>query len=298
VAVVAQWILVVRKRLPPWEGRRITVTWRADLGELSDKALLARLRPLPPDSTERAAICEVLVERYAHLVRACVRPYRRSPEPLEDLTQVGYLGLLKAIGNFDPAFGDSLPAYAAPCISGEIKRHFRDKRWQVHVRRPLQELLLEIRAVSGELAQERGRAPADGELAALLGATEDDIRQARQAGLAFAATSLDAPVSDDDDAAPLAEMLGEDDQAVEDAIDMQAVRTHLDDLPEREQRILNLRFYGNLTQAEIGQRLGLSQMHVSRLLARALAYLRHQLTSEPGRSKATARGLSTDVGSR
>jgi RNA polymerase sigma-B factor len=167
------------------------VTWRADLGELSDNALLARLRPLPPDSPERAAICEVLVERYAHLVRACVRPYRASPEPAEDLMQVGYLGLVKAIGNFDPGLGDSLPAYAAPCVSGEIKRHFRDKRWQVHVRRPLQELLLEIRAVSGELAQERGRAPADDELATLLGVTEDDIRQARQAGLAFAAASLD-----------------------------------------------------------------------------------------------------------
>jgi len=275
----------------------ITVTWRADLRELSDNALLARLRPLPPGSAERAALCEVLVERYAHLVRACVRPYRASPEPAEDLMQVGYLGLLKAIGNFDPGLGDSLAAYAAPCISGEIKRHFRDKRWQVHVRRPLQELLLEIRAVSAELAQEHGRAPADGELAALLAVTEDDIRQARQAGLAFAASSLDAPLSDAEDAAPLADLLGADDQAVEHAIDMEAVRTHLDDLPEREQRILNLRFYGNLTQAQIGQRLGLSQMHVSRLLTRALAYLRHQLTSEPGRSTATAHELSADAGS-
>ena len=273
------------------------MSWRADLEKLSDNALLARLRPLPPDAAERAAICEVLAERYAHLVRACVRPYRASPEPAEDLMQVGYLGLLKAIGNFDPGVGDSLSAYAAPCVSGEIKRHFRDKRWQVHVRRPLQELLLEIRAVSGELAQERGRAPADGELATLLGVTQDDIRQARQAGLAFAASSLDAPLSDAEDAAPLADVLGEDDQAVEHAIDMEAVRTHLDDLPEREQRILNLRFYGNLTQAEIGQRLGISQMHVSRLLTRALAYLRHQLTSEPGRSTVTARELSTDFGS-
>jgi RNA polymerase sigma-B factor len=260
------------------------VTWRTNLRELSDNALLARLRSLPRDSAERASVGEVLVERYAHLVRACVRPYRGSPEPAEDLMQVGYLGLLKAINNFDPDVGDSLSAYAAPCVSGEIKRHFRDKRWQVHVRRPLQELLLEIRAVSAELAQERGRAPADGELAELLGVTEDDIREARQAGLAFSASSLDAPLSEQDDAASLADMLGEDDQAVEHAIDMEAVRAHLDDLPEREQRILNLRFYGNLTQAEIGQRLGISQMHVSRLLARALAYLRDQLTSEPGQN--------------
>ena len=273
------------------------MTWHAELRELADTALLARLRLLPKDSPERAAVCEVLVERYAHLVRACVRPYRGSPEPAEDLMQVGYVGLLKAINNFDPQMGDSLSAYAAPCVSGEIKRHFRDKRWQIHVRRPLQELLLEIRAVSGDLAQERGHAPADDELAAILGVTEDDIREARQAGLAFTASSLDAPLSDDGDAAPLSELLGEDDQAVEHAIDMEAVRTHLDDLPEREQRILNLRFYGNLTQAEIGQRLGISQMHVSRLLTRALAYLRHQLTSEPGHGTAAAPRLSPDLGS-
>ncbi len=273
------------------------MTWRADLRELSDNALLARLRPLPPDSAERAAICEVLVQRYAHLVRACVRPYRASPEPAEDLMQAGYLGLVKAIGNFDPRAGDSLAAYAAPCVSGEIKRHFRDKRWQIHIRRPLQELLAEIRAASAELAQQHGHAPADAELADLLGVTEDDIRQARQAGLAFAAASLDAPVSGADDAAPLADLLGEDDQAVEHAIDMAAVRTHLEDLPEREQRILNLRFYGNLTQAEIGQRLGISQMHVSRLLTRALAYLRTQLTGEPGHATAAAHELSPDLGS-
>jgi RNA polymerase sigma-B factor len=263
---------------------------RAELNRLSDDELLVRFRALPRDSHERGIACEILVERYERLVRSCVRQYRGSPEPVEDLMQVGYVGLLKAINNFDPAFGSSLSAYAAPCVSGEIKRHFRDKRWQVHVHRPVQELLLEIRAVSGELAQEYGRTPADGELAVLLEVTEDDIRQARQAGLAFAASSLDAPLSDAEDAAPLSDMLGEDDQAVEHAIDMEAVRTHLDDLPEREQRILNLRFYGNLTQAEIGQRLGISQMHVSRLLTRALAYLRHQLTSEPGRHTVTASG--------
>ena len=269
------------------------MTPRPDLRELSDNALLARMRSLPQASPERVALCEVLVERHAHLVQACVRPYRHSPEPVEDLMQVGYVGLLKAINNFDPAIGDSLSAYAAPCVTGEVKRHFRDKRWQVHVRRPVQELLLEMRAITADLAQELGHAPSDGELAAALGATEDDIRGARQAALAFSASSLDAPLSEAGDAAPLSEMLGQDDEAVEHAIDMEAVRTHLDDLPEREQRILNLRFYGNLTQAEIGQRLGLSQMHVSRLLARALAYLRDQLTSEPGTGTVMARELST-----
>ncbi|HEX4290351.1 MAG TPA: sigma-70 family RNA polymerase sigma factor, partial [Trebonia sp.] len=102
---------------------------RAELSGLSDDELLIRLRALPRDSDERAALCELIVERHEKLVRSCVRQYRGSPEPVEDLMQVGYVGLLKAINNFDPAFGNSLTAYAAPCVSGEIKRHFRDKRW-------------------------------------------------------------------------------------------------------------------------------------------------------------------------
>ena len=275
-------------------GGGISTTGRMDLQELPDIELLVRLRAAPPASSERAAVREVLVERYAHLVRACVRPYRASPEPAEDLMQVGYVGLLKAINNFDPQVGDSLPAYATPCVSGEIKRYFRDKRWQVRVRRPLQELRLEMRAVSEELTHERGRAPGDDELAAILGVTEDDIRQVHQASLAFSASSLDAPLSDQEDGAILADMLGEDDHAVEHALDMEAVRAHLDDLPEREQHILNLRFYGNMTQAEIGQRLGISQMHVSRLLTRALTYLHDRLTGDPGGDTVTARELSAD----
>ena len=117
---------------------------RAELRALPDSALLAQLRRLPRDSTGREAICEILVSRYTGLVRSCVRPYLQSPEPTEDLLQVGYVGLLKAINNFDPDCGDSLAAYAQPCISGEIKRHFRDRRWQLRVRRHDQELLLEM----------------------------------------------------------------------------------------------------------------------------------------------------------
>ena len=267
------------------------MTRHPDLRGLSDNELLARLRALPRAGSERAGICEVLVERYAFLVQACVRPYRHSPEPVEDLMQVGYVGLLKAINGFDPAVGDSLSAYATPCISGEVKRHFRDKRWQVHVRRSLQELFLQMRAATGNLAQDLGRAPSDGELAAALQVTEDEIREARQASLAFTAFSLDAPLSDQEDAAVLADTLGEDDGEFEHAIDMDAVQAHMEELPEREQRILALRFYGNLTQGEIGQRLGISQMHVSRLLARALAYLRDKLTGDPGGGPVTPRDL-------
>jgi RNA polymerase sigma-B factor len=250
----------------------------SDLPTRSDQELLAQLRELPKGTAAHDAICEILVTRYASLVQACVRPYRNSPEPAEDLLQVGYLGLLKAIKNFDPQYGDSLGAYAAPTISGELKRHFRDRRWQIRVSRRAQELLLEMRTAEEVLTQQLGRAPDAREMAAHLGVTEDEVYQAHQANQAFTAYSLDAPLSSEVDPAALADLLGEDDPAVAHAIDIDAVRAHLDDLPEREQRILMLRFYGNLTQEQIAQRVGVSQMHVSRLLAHALSYLRRQLT--------------------
>jgi len=247
---------------------------RAELKQLSDNALLAKVRALPRGNELRAAACEILVDRYDRLVRSCVRQYRGSPEPTEDLMQVGYVGLLKAINNYNPEVGDSLPAYAQPCVSGEIKRHFRDKRWQIHVRRSAQELLLELRKANEELTQQLGRAPAHGELAERLGVSEAD--------LAFSTYSLDAPLSDRGDPALLADVLGDDDPAVAHTIDMESVSTHWEELPEREQRILVMRFYGNLTQTEIGDRLGISQMHVSRLLARALAHLRSKLLESAG----------------
>jgi RNA polymerase sigma-B factor len=247
------------------------------LDELPDEDLLARCRELPADSQERTAAREILVRRYEPIVRGCVRQYRGSPEPAEDLMQVGYVGLLKAINNFDPAFGGGLRAYAMPCISGEIKRHFRDKRWHVRVTRPLQELLLEMRATVENLTHELGRHPTEPELAVRLGVTEEELREARQAAEGFAALSLDAPLAGGDDPGELGSLLGEDDPAVDRAVDMEAVAQHWDELPQREQRILVLRFYGNLTQEEIAGRLGISQMHVSRLLARALDQLRNRL---------------------
>jgi RNA polymerase sigma-B factor len=253
---------------------------RAQLRRLPDDELLRRFRALRRGSPERAAVCEVLVQRHGKLVRSCVRQYRTSPEPAEDLMQAGYLGLLKAISNYDPAIGTSLTAYAAPCVSGEIKRHFRDKRWQVHVRRSAQELLLELRTATEELTHTLGRQPDDGELAARLGVTGAELLQARQADMAFTTYSLDAPLTDRDDPARLGDILGGDDPGLQHTTDMAAVAAHWDELPGREQRILIMRFYGNLTQAEIGTRLGISQMHVSRLLTRALSHLRSRLLDE------------------
>ena len=255
------------------------------LDELPDDELLARCGKHAPEGAGRAAACDILVRRYTPLVRSCVRPYRNSPESADDLMQVGFIGLLKAIGNYDPAFGNGLRSYAAPCISGEIKRHFRDKRWQVHVRRSAQELLLELRKATEMLTSTLNRAPTDAEIIERLGCTPEDLLEARQADMVFTAYSLDAPLSDRDDPAQLSDVLGDEDAEMELTLDMEAISTHWEELPEREQRILVMRFYGNLTQAEIGAKLGISQMHVSRLLARALGYLRDQLLGtgdEPG----------------
>jgi RNA polymerase sigma-B factor len=259
----------------------------ADLAGRDDRELLRIVRSQPSASERRAAACELLVSRHRHLVRSCVQRYKRSPEPAEDLMQVGYVGLLKAINNFDPDVGGGLAAYAQPCISGEIKRHFRDKRWQVHVERSMQELVLQVRQATRQLTQQLGHQPADGELAEHLGINDDDLREARRADLVFQPASLDAPLAGAAGAASLADVLGEEDPEVEHTLDMESVAAHWGELPRREQKILLLRFYGDMTQAEIGQQLGISQMHVSRLLAHALGHLRHRLLG-PDETPATA----------
>src|SRR5580658_3843379 len=252
----------------------------ADLEGLEDKQLLRIVRSQPLDSPQRVTACELLVARHRNLVRSCVQRYKRSPEPTEDLMQVGYVGLLKAINNFDPDVGGSLAAYAQPCISGEIKRHFRDKRWQVHVERSMQELVLQVREATRQLTQQLGHQPADGELAGHLGISDEHLREARRADMVFQPASLDAPLAGGTNAASLADVLGEEDPEVEHTLDMESVAAHWGELPRREQKILLLRFYGDMTQAEIGQQLGISQMHVSRLLAHALGHLRNRLTTD------------------
>jgi RNA polymerase sigma-B factor len=213
-----------------------------EMQALGDAELLTMIHSLPRGSGARDLAGEVLVTRYQPLVRSCALRYRGSAESQEELMQVGYVGLLKAINNFDPAVGTSLASYAQPCVSGEIKRHFRDKRWQVHVKRSLQELRLEIRNATAELTAALGRAPSD------------------------------------PGAGNLGDLLGAEDPGLEHVVDMQAVWTHWADLPDREQELLLMRFYGNMTQSEIGTRLGISQMHVSRLLAEAISYLRDRLS--------------------
>jgi RNA polymerase sigma-B factor len=253
-----------------------------ELAGLDDRALLGIIRLSPQASQQWAAACELLVTRYQGLVWFCVRPYLRSPEPTEDLMQVGYVGLLKAISKFDPAAGDSLATYARPCINGEIKRHFRDKRWQMHVKRPVQELVLEAREATWRLAQELGRTPAESDLAEHLGVSGDELRQAQRAEMAFQLYSLDAPLPGQAHGGTVADLLGEEDPQMEHMLGMQAVATHWGELPQREQKILLMDFRGGMTQAQIGQRLCISQMHVSRLRTHALGYLRSRLLDLEG----------------
>ncbi|MGH3404957.1 MAG: SigB/SigF/SigG family RNA polymerase sigma factor [Streptosporangiaceae bacterium] len=252
--------------------------------EPGDSDLVRIVQSRPKGDPDREAACETLIARYQNLVRASAQHYRDSPESAEELMQVGYVGLLKAINNFDPAVGDNLAAYAQPCISGEIKRYFRDKRWQVRVRRPVQERRLEIRNATAGLTQQLGRIPTDADLASHLHISEDQIREAQLAAQAFQAASLDAPLADSrGQDHSLSDVLGAEDPDLEHTVDMEAVRAHWAELPEREQHLLMLRFYGNMTQDQIGQHLGISQMHVSRLLTHALTYLRERITDpRPG----------------
>ena len=247
-----------------------------DLAGLDDRALLSIAGSLA-GSGRGAAAREVLVTRYRWLVWSCVRRYLHSPELAEDLMQVGYLGLLKAIGNFDPAICGSLAAYARPCISGELKRHFRDKRWQVHVKRPVKELMLQAREATWQLAQELGQTPDESDIARHLGVSAEQLRHARRAELALQPTSLDAPLAGQSGVSTLADLLGREDLRIEHMLDMNAVSAHWGELPPRERKILLMDFYGDMPQTEIGRRLGISQMHVSRLRARALGHLRSRL---------------------
>jgi RNA polymerase sigma-B factor len=249
----------------------------------SDQDLVGLVQTRPAGDPQREAACATLIGRYQSIVRSCAQRYRGSPEPADDLTQVGFVGLLKAINNFDPAYGGSLAAYAQPCVSGEIKRHFRDKRWQVRVRRSAQEPRLEIRSATAELTQKLARAPRDSELAEHLHVTEGEIGEAQCADQVFQASSLDAPLDVEGQSVSIGDLKGADDPAIEQAVDMASVWTHWQELPGREQRLLATRFYGNMTQAQIGEQLGISQMHVSRLLTRALTYLRERINGTAAR---------------
>ena len=217
-----------------------------------------------------------LIEAHLGLAEYLARRFANRGEPLDDLVQVASLGLVKAVERFDPERGLEFTTFATPTIVGELKRHFRDKGWAVRVPRRVQELHLRVTRVVEDLSLELGRSPTIGEIAERSGTTEDEVIEAMDAGSAYRSASLDAGSSDADDerGQGLLATLGELDPELARAERRAALGPLIASLPEREQVMLYLRFYDGLTQSEIAKRLGISQMHVSRLLSRSLQQLR------------------------
>ena len=244
------------------------------------RALFERLNELDADSEERRRIRDELVELHLPLVEYLARRFRNRGEWLDDLTQVATIGLIKSIDRFDLERGVEFSTYATPTIVGEIKRHFRDKGWAVRVPRRLQELKLSLTKAVGDLSQREGRSPTVAELAAHLQMTEEEVLEGLESANAYSTVSLDAPDSGDEDAPAVADSLGIVDESLEGVEYRESLKPLLEQLPPREKRILLLRFFGNMTQSQIAQELGISQMHVSRLLARTLAQLRQALTTD------------------
>ncbi|GAA5010072.1 hypothetical protein GCM10025734_53660 [Kitasatospora paranensis] len=243
------------------------------------RALFVRLSQLPEGSTERVEIRNQLVRMHIPLVEHLARRFRNRGEPLDDLTQVATIGLIKSVDRFDHERGVEFSTYATPTIVGEIKRHFRDKGWAVRVPRRLQELRLSLTTATSELSQRHGRSPTVHELAEHLGISEEDVLEGLESANAYSTLSLDVPDSDDESPA-VADTLGATDEALEGVEYRESLKPLLAQLPPREQKILVLRFFRNMTQSQIAAEVGISQMHVSRLLARTLAQLREKLLVE------------------
>ena len=244
------------------------------------REMFLRLGELPPDAPERTRLREQLVEAHLPLVEYLARRFRNRGEPLDDLIQVATIGLIKSVDRFDLERGVEFSTYATPTIVGEIKRHFRDKGWAIRVPRRLQELKLSLTKATSELSQKNGRSPTVAELAIHLGMTEEEILEGLESANAYSAVSLDAPDGGDDDSPAVADSLGMMDDALEGVEYRESLKPLLEQLPPREKKILMLRFFGNMTQSQIAGELGISQMHVSRLLARTLAQLRQGLLVE------------------
>lgn len=219
-----------------------------------------------------------IAERYDGLARRLASRYRGRGEPQDDLEQVARLGLVNAIERFDTEYGVTFATFATRTIVGELKRHLRDKTWSIRVPRSLQELWLEVSRAAEDLTKQLHRSPTIDEIAASIGSTREDVLEALDAGSAYTAGSLDAPIGrDDDGSATLADVLGRVDDDIEQAGLWAAAAEHIRGLPEREQAILVLRFFEDKSQTEIADLMGISQMHVSRLLRRSLEHLREKV---------------------
>ena len=241
-----------------------------------DKLLFAQLAELADGNPERANLRAQIIESHLPLVTHTARKFAGRGEPLDDLIQVGTVGLIKAIDRFDPSKGFEFSTFAIPTIVGEIKRHFRDKTWAVQVPRRLQELGAAVNHAITELTQALDQSPTIAQIAEHLGIDPDEVVDALNANSAYTAISLDTNPSDDDTPA-LGQRVGKLDEALEGVEYRESLRPLLAALPEREQTILVMRFFENKSQSDIAKELGISQMHVSRILTATLTKLRSDL---------------------
>jgi RNA polymerase sigma-B factor len=239
--------------------------------------LLEELSALSADDPRYEEVRNQLVTIHQPLVEHLARRFRNRGEPYDDLVQVATIGLIKSIDRYDPDRGVEFSTYATPTIIGEIKRWFRDKGWAIRVPRRLQELRLEIGSATAALTQELGRSPTVAELADRIGTGEDEVLEGLESAAAYSTLSLDAPEGGEPDGPSVLDMLGAEDEALEGVENREALKPLLAGLPERERRILLLRFFAGMTQSQIAVEVGISQMHVSRLLARTLVRLREGL---------------------
>jgi RNA polymerase sigma-B factor len=246
------------------------------MAEKSDKILLRRYH----EHGDLAAR-EQLIEQYMSLVRSLARRYSYRGEQLEDLVQIGAIGLIKAIDRFDLDRGVELTTYATPNIIGEIKRHFRDKGWAVRVPRGLQELNVQLSRLIEQLTVQLGRSPTISELAKAASVEEEEVLEALESGRAYSSLSLSSGGGHDDDGDldPL-ESIGEVEHEYEVSEDRAVLEPGFRVLDERERRILHLRFFKGLTQSQIAAQVGISQMHVSRLIRRSLEKIREEIAAE------------------
>ncbi|MEU3630584.1 RNA polymerase sigma factor SigF [Streptomyces fradiae] len=257
---------------PAASARDARVRRTADTRALT-QVLFGELKRLERGTPEHARVRAALIEANLPLVRYAAARFRSRNEPMEDVVQVGTIGLINAIDRFDPDRGVQFPTFAMPTVVGEIKRYFRDNVRTVHVPRRLHELWVQVNGATEDLTTLHGRSPTTAEIAERLKISEEEVLSCIEAGRSYHATSLEA-AQEGDGLPGLLDRLGYEDPALAGVEHRDLVRHLLVQLPEREQRILMLRYYRNLTQSQISQELGVSQMHVSRLLARSFARLR------------------------
>lgn len=255
-----------------------SVAPRADYSDVTE--LFRRLHALDPQSSDFRRQREAIIKRCLPLANNVARRFRGRGEAHEDLVQVARLGLVNAVNRFDVSTGSAFLSFAVPTIMGEVRRHFRDHGWAVRVPRRIKDLSMQLTAARAELSQQLNRAPTASELAEHVGVSREEVVEALIAANAYSTRSTDEPTGRGDEDDSFASTLGEIDTNLDKVLDSETLRPLLAALPDRERTIVLLRFFENMTQTQIAERLGISQMHVSRLLASTLTTLRHQ-TEQP-----------------